>query len=113
LSKVNVYGEDTAENITVASRSKYRMLENREYLIPVKSVDGEFETVYDGVPQMEFTSDGGLVYYNGWRSLDSENSSDLIYPQSGVDDYFYDRMKFSYSGDISALIEKWTIIQGG
>lgn len=108
LSTVGVYGGiEESGTITVASRSKYPMLENREYLIPVRTVDGELETVFDGVPQIEFTEDGGMVYYNGWRSLDGEDSVSLIYPKNGVDDFFYDRMKFSYKKDVSELIEKW------
>ena len=87
------------------------MLENREYLIPVRTVDGELETVFDGVPQIEFTEDGGMIYYNGWRSLDGEDSVSLIYPKNGVDDFFYDRMKFSYKKDVSELIEKWNSIR--
>lgn len=112
LSAVGVYGgiEDSG-TITVASRSKYAMLENREYLIPVRTVDGELETVFDGVPQIEFTEDGGMVYYNGWKSLDSEASVSLIYPKNGVDDFFYDRMKFSYKSGVSELIEKWNSIR--
>lgn len=108
LSAVGVYGGiEESGTITVASRSKYPMLENREYLIPVRTVDGELLTVFDGVPQIEFTEDGGMVYYNGWRSLDGEDSVSLIYPKNGVDDFFYDRMKFSYKNDVSELIEKW------
>lgn len=112
LSSVSVYG-DIEENgtITVASRSEHPMLENREYLIPVRSVDGELLTVFDGVPQIEFTEDGGMVYYNGWKSLDGEDSVSLIYPKNGVDDFFYDRMKFSYKNDVSELIEKWNNIR--
>ena len=112
LSSVSVYG-DIEENgtITVASRSEHPMLENREYLIPVRSVDGELLTVFDGVPQIEFTEDGGMVYYNGWKSLDGEDSVSIIYPKNGVDDFFYDRMKFSYKNDVSELIEKWNNIR--
>lgn len=114
LSAVSVYGGiEEGDSFTVASRSRYAMLENREYLIPVRSVDGELQTVFDGVPQIEFTEDGGMVYYNGWKSLDGEDSVSLIYPKSGVDDFFYDRMRFSYKNDVSGLIEKWNSIREG
>ncbi len=94
------------ETITVASRSKHEMLEGREYLIPVKSSAEGLRTVFDGVPQIEIVSGEGLVFYNGWTSLVSDNSRDIIYPKSGVDDFFYDRMKFSY-GDYRSLLKKW------
>lgn len=113
LSAVDVYGDIDSGTVTVLSRSKYPMMVNREYLIPVKSTNGELETVFDRVPQIEFTSDGGIVYYNGWETLDNDDSQSILYPKSGVDDFFYDRMKFSYNRDFSKLIERWVSIQGG
>lgn len=101
------YPEETVEAVVVESRSPYTMRRGREYLIPLKATDNGYRTVFDNIPQIEFTSDGGLVYYNGWSTLDNESSESIIYPQITVDDFFYDRMKFSYSGDISFLIEKF------
>lgn len=102
------YGEGSiGEYVTVASRTPHEMYIGREYVIPVKTTEKGLQTVYDSVPQIELTADGGMVYYNGWESLDSGYSQSIIYPQKKVDDFFYDRMMFSSSGDITALIEKW------
>lgn len=101
------YPEISSETIIVESCSAYTMKRGREYLIPVAETADGYRTVYDNIPQIEFTADGGLVYYNGWSSLDDSTSQSIIYPQKTVDDFFYDRMKFSYSGDYSAMIQKF------
>lgn len=102
LVNVEGYGE-----LTVESRSPYTMRRGRQYLLPLAKTEGGWRTVYDNVPQIEFTSDGGIVYYNGWESLDSDRSQNIIYPQDSVDEFFYDRMMFDNSGDVSGLINKW------
>ncbi|MBQ8826534.1 MAG: hypothetical protein IJ007_05540 [Oscillospiraceae bacterium] len=108
LTAKSSYGdEDVGEYITVASRSQHEMYIGREYFIPVKVTETGLQTVFDGVPQIEVTADNGLVYYNGWESLNTELSQSILYPQNKVDDFFYDRMMFSSSGDITPLIEKW------
>lgn len=101
------YPEIRTEIVFVESCSAYTMKRGREYLIPVAETADGYRTVYDNIPQIEFTADGGLVYYNGWSSLDDDTSQSIIYPQKTVDDFFYDRMKFSYSGDYSAMIQKF------
>lgn len=101
------YPEIRTEIVFVESCSAYTMKRGREYLIPVAQTADGYRTVYDNIPQIEFTADGGLVYYNGWSSLDDSTSQSIIYPQRTVDDFFYDRMKFSYSGDYSAMIQKF------
>ena len=93
--------------VTVHSRSPYTMKRGRQYLLPLAAEGDEWRTVYDGVPQIEFTANGGLVYYNGWESLDTTTSQELIYPQESVDEFFYDRMMYLESGDFSGLMEKW------
>lgn len=112
LSAVNVYGGEAEDTITVASRSRHTMKQGAEYIVPVKSVDGELRTVNDSVPQIEVTNDGGIVYYNGWSALDNSTSESILYPKGKVDDFFYDRMKFSYTKDLSAMIEKWESLRG-
>ena len=101
------YPEIRTETIIVESCSDYTMKRGREYLIPVVATGGNYRTVYDNIPQIEFTADGGLVYYNGWNSLDDTTSQSITYPQRTVDDFLYDRMKFSYSGDYSAMVQKF------
>lgn len=99
--------ETTEKTVVVKSNSPYKMKRGREYLIPAEKTDDCYRTVFDNIPQLEFTAEGGIVYYNGWNSLDAADSVDLLYPQKNVDDFFYDRMKFSYAGDISPIIEKF------
>lgn len=113
LSAVNVYGGEADGTVTVASRSRHTMKQGAEYIVPVKSVGGEYRTVNDSVPQIEVTNDGGIVYYNGWYTLDNDSSESILYPKGKADDFFYDRMKFSYTKDLSALIEKWESLRAG
>ncbi len=102
--KVNgSYPENIVGTITIESRSTYTMKRGREYLIPIKETTSGYRTVFDHVPQIEFTADGGMVYYNGWSFSDGQS---LIYPQKGDED-FYDRMMYSYSGNYMELIEKF------
>ena len=109
LTPKAVYGSnDLNSKITVASCSEYSLKIGGEYVIPLKTSDDTYQTVFDGVPQIEVTADGGLVYYNGWECLNAPDSQSIIYPQNKVDDFFYDRMMFTFNGDISPLIEKWS-----
>ena len=105
------YPESTESVITVESRSAYAMKRGREYLVPLARTDEGWRTVFDSVPQTEFTANGGAVYYIGWSSLDRGGSQSLIYPQEHEDEYFYDRMMYSHSGDITALIKKWEALE--
>lgn len=93
------------ESIYLTSRTPYVMLEDRCYVLPLKTDETGYSLVFENAPQIERTLDGGYIFHNGWQSLD-ENALDVIYPQGGVDDFFYDRMKFSY-GSLDSLIEKW------
>lgn len=100
------------ENITIESATPYRLLENRSYVLPLKS-DGEgYSLVFENAPQIEVTLDGGIIFHNGWVTLDGDDSADIIYPQNGIDDFFYDRMKFSYSADADTLVKKWHELKG-
>ena len=93
------------ESIYLTSRTPHVMLENRCYVLPLKADETGYSIVFENAPQIECTLDGGYIFHNGWESLD-ENALDVIYPQGGVDDFFYDRMKFSY-GSLDTLIENW------
>ena len=70
------------------------MEENCRYFIPLKKADGEYRTV-SPVPQIEIT-DSSIVYYEGWVSLDSENSG-----------YIGGKMKTAPKDTLQRLIEKW------
>jgi len=93
------------ESIYITSRTPYVMLEDRCYILPLKADETGYSLAFENAPQIECTLDGGYIFHNGWEILD-ENALDVIYPQGGVDDFFYDRMKFSY-GTLDNLIEKW------
>lgn len=109
MSVVNSYtagGYSCEERLKVSSCSPYPMMKSREYIIPLKYIDKGYQTVFDNIPQIEVTLDSGIVFYSGWKTLD-DGAQSIIYPQDGVDDFFYDRMKFSYRKDISKLLEAW------
>lgn len=95
------------ENITVESATPYRLLENRSYLLPLTANGDGYSLAFENAPQIEFTLDGGMIFHNGWVTLDDGSAADVIYPQNGIDDFFYDRMKFSYSADADILVKKW------
>lgn len=94
------------ESIILTSATPYVMLENRSYLLPLKSNGDDYSLAFENAPQIELTLDGGMIFHNGWETLDTD-SIDVIYPQGTVDDFFYDRMKFSYTAAIETLLEKW------
>ncbi len=111
MAVLESYPESSDSILTVESRSPYTMRRGREYLVPLAETGEGWRTVFDSVPQTEFTTEGGAVYYNGWSSLDTGGSQSLIYPQEHEDEHFYDRMMYSFSGDISALIRKWEALE--
>ena len=96
-------------NLVIESSTPYVMRPDRSYLLPLKSENGEYRLVFENAPQIEFAEEGGLIFHNGWTTLDAleENPATVIYPQNGVDDFFYDRMMFSYSSDITPLVDEW------
>ena len=106
--------EDSDKNnmgsITVESATPYAMKIGREYILPLKETGDGYRLVFENAPQIECTLDGGVVFHNGWKSLD-ENSCYVSYPKGGVDDFFYDRMRFSYKDGIGVLDEKWKALQ--
>ena len=112
LKAKEYYGVEEESSIIIESRSDILMEQGGEYIIPLKVIDGSYRTVCETVPQIKVTDEGGLIYYNGWKTLDNESSENIPYPQGSVDDFFYDRMMFTDSKDISALIEKWSSLKG-
>lgn len=111
LEAKEYYGVEEESSIIIESRSDILMEQGGEYIIPLKVIDGSYRTVCETVPQIKVTDDGGLIYYNGWKTLDNESSENIPYPQGSVDDFFYDRMMFTDSKDISTLIEKWSSLK--
>lgn len=106
--------EDSDKNdmsgITVESASPYLLQMNREYILPLKANEDMYSLVFENAPQIECTRDGGVIFHNGWKSLD-EHSDEVIYPQTGADDFFYDRMRFSYTDGMTVLSEKKQILK--
>lgn len=101
---------DIPEKITVVSRSPYPMCRGREYLLLLTEDENGYRTVFDSVPQTEYTADGGFVYYNGWRTLTTDSSCALLYTEQ-PDAFFYDRMMYSAAGDPAPLIAAWSDIR--
>lgn len=93
-------------SVTVESASRYTLKPDREYILPLKKTEDGYRLAFENAPQIERTLDGGLVFHNGWACL-AENSAELIYPQAYADDFFYDRMRFSYTDGMASLTEKW------
>lgn len=106
--------EDSEKNdmgsITVESATPYTLQIDREYILPLKATVDGYRLVFENAPQIECTLDGGVIFHNGWKSLD-ENSCYVSYPKGGVDDFFYDRMRFSYKDGIGVLDKKWKALQ--
>lgn len=106
--------EDSDKNdigsITVESATPYAMKIGSEYILPLKEMGDGYQLVFENAPQIECTLDGGVIFHNGWKSLD-ENSCYVSYPKGGVDDFFYDRMRFSYKDGIGVLDKKWKALQ--
>lgn len=92
--------------ITIESGSPYLLQLNREYILPLKETEDGYRLVFENAPQIECTLDGGVIFHNGWRSLD-ENSCWVSYPKNTVDDFFYDRMRFSYTDGMESVAKKW------
>lgn len=97
-------------SIVVESATPYLMKMNREYILPLKENDGEYSLVFENSPQIECTLDGGVVFHNGWESL-NEGSEYLVYPKNGIDDFFYDRMRFSYIDAMAVIKDKWLLLK--
>lgn len=102
--------EDSDKNdmgsITVESATPYTLKMGREYLLPLKETEDGYSLVFENAPQIECTLDGGVIFHNGWRSLEV-NSCWVSYPRSAVDDFFYDRMRFSYTDGMASVTKKW------
>lgn len=101
---------DIPSELTVVSRSPYPMCRGREYLLLLTEDENGYRTVFDSVPQTEYTADGGFVYYNGWRTLTTDSSCALLYTEQ-PDAFFYDRMMYSAAGDPAPLIAAWSDIR--
>lgn len=101
---------DIPSSLTVVSRSPYPMCRGREYLLLLSEDENGYHTVFDNVPQTEYTADGGMVYFNGWRTLATDSSCALLYSEQ-PDTFFYDRMMYSAASDPSRLIAAWSDIR--
>lgn len=100
------------ESIDLESATPYVLLESRSYVLPLRSGANGYSLAFENAPQIEVTLDGGLIFHNGWECLSDGNEEDVICPQESVDDFFYDRMKFSYTADVQTLVKKWHEING-
>lgn len=109
--KVNqAYSNDGTEldisDITLKSSTPYILQENREYLIPLAQDGDKWYIVFENAPQIELTLDGGAVFQNGWNSLE-ERSCAVDKEESGVNDFYYDRMRYCSAQDLQELIDSW------
>ncbi|MCH5348848.1 MAG: hypothetical protein J1E40_05955 [Oscillospiraceae bacterium] len=103
------------ESFVLESATPYVMKPERNYILPLKAENGDYRLVFENAPQIELADGGGMIFHNGWKTLDAfeENPIDVIYPQNGIDDFFYDRMRFSYRSDITPLLDEWHRAKSG
>lgn len=101
---------EISSSLTVVSHSPYPMRRGRDYLLLLTEDKNGYRTVFDNVPQTEYTSDGGMVYFNGWQTLTTDSSRALVYSEQ-PDAFFYDRMMYSTTGNPSSLIAAWSEIR--
>ena len=109
LEVITMYDKDgvlTDGSIIVESSTPYILQENREYLIPLKLQDDKYSIVFENAPQIEITLDGGAVFQNGWTALD-DGARALEKDSLNVNDFYFDRMKFTSQPDIDRLITEW------
>ena len=105
---VSTTSDDGTLTIRLHSSTPYILQENREYLIPLKqgAGKGEYSIVFENAPQIELTLDGGAVFQNGWTALDS-GSKTLQKDCLNVNDFYFDRMKYTPVLDLSELLTEW------
>lgn len=101
---------EISSSLTVVSHSPYPMRRGRDYLLLLNEDNSGYHTVFDNVPQTEYTADGGMVYFNGWQTLTTDSSRALLYSEQ-PDAFFYDRMMYSTTGSPSSLIAAWSEIR--
>ena len=104
-----LYGKDgelMSDDIVLISSTPYILQENREYLIPLGYENGGYFIVFENAPQIEITLDGGMVFQNGWSTL-VENSLTLEKDSLNVNDFYFDRMKYSPTSDLELLLTEW------
>lgn len=101
---------EISSSLTVVSHSPYPMRRGRDYLLLLSEDKNGYHTVFDNVPQTEYTADGGIVYFNGWQTLTTDSSCALVYSEQ-PDAFFYDRMMYSTTGNPSSLIAAWSEIR--
>lgn len=101
--------ESSFEELTIYSSTPYILQQNREYFIPLKQENGQWYIVFENAPQIEITLDGGVVFQNGWDSLE-ENSCTVDKEELNRNDFYYDRMKYCDEMDLQNLIDKWRSI---
>ncbi len=98
--------EIEVSNITLESSTPYILQKNREYLIPLAKDGDKWYIVFENAPQIELTLDGGAVFQNGWDSLE-ERSCAVDKEESGINDFYYDRMRYCSAQDLQELINSW------
>ncbi|SEK18816.1 hypothetical protein [Ruminococcus albus] len=100
-------GELIVSEIVLNSSTPYILQENREYLLPLKRTGADsYSIVFENAPQIEITIDGGAVFQNGWTAL-SGGAEDLEKDSLNVNDFYFDRMKYTPSLDLESFLDQW------
>jgi hypothetical protein len=105
--------EEFEQLVVKSGQTQFLMKQGGEYISPLSIDGGGMNIVFEDAPQIEVTPERGLVFHNGWRSLEGDGAEWTEYPSSGPGDYFYDRMLSLPEADISSLISKWKSERAG
>ena len=95
---------ESSENVAFVSSPTAEMLQNRDYIMCLKSSEKGFRLVFPGYRPIEKTADGHYVFYQGWKSL-RKNASDVTIDEV-MSEYKY-RNDESFLADFEALVQKY------
>lgn len=76
------------------------------------SRDGQYSIVYSFAPQIEVTLDNEYIFHDGWKSLITDKTVDVIMPSDNHEESFYDdKMKLrgdnDFIADLDTLIKRY------
>lgn len=103
------------EDMVLDGTVLYALLEGRTYLLPLAKNEDVMWLIFPFAPQIEVTNNGEYLFHNGWKSLVTEESMEVLKKTGSPHDFFYDRMMlrtdFSVEDELVSLTE--TMAQNG
>ncbi|MBR6102916.1 MAG: hypothetical protein IKP95_10840 [Ruminococcus sp.] len=104
--------KDDFENIPEGSEFAFEssspllLSEGTKYLLPFTQDAYGMHLLGESAPQIEFASDGRVIFHNGWESL-CENSDECVFPEDAGLGIYTNRMRIASADNIRTLIQKW------